>query len=199
MSLQDSYRRFAPLYDAVVAPLAAARRASLARLPQRPGLRVLLSGAGTGLDLPLLPPGSESVALDFTPAMLDRARRRGAGGGVACIQGDSRRLPFADASFDAVVLHLILAVVGEPARVLAEAARVTRPGGLVLVLDKFLRPGARAPLRRALTPLAARLATRLDVVFEDVLAQVPTLAVESDTAAAFAGWFRRIVLRRRAN
>jgi ubiquinone/menaquinone biosynthesis C-methylase UbiE len=196
MSLQDSYRRFAPFYDTVVAPLSAARRASLASLPQRPGLRVLLSGAGTGLDVPLLPPGSESVALDFASAMLDRARRHGAAHRVAFVQGDSTRLPFADAWFDAVVLHLILAVAADPVRVLAEAARVARPGACVLVLDKFLRPGARAPLRRALSPLTARLATRLDVVFEEVLAQVPALAVESDAPAAFCGWFRRIVLRR---
>lgn len=199
MSLRRSYRLLAPFYDLAIAAFTTRlRRESLAHLPQRPGLRVLVSGSGTGLDLPHLPPGNDYVALDITRAMLERSRRRAAALPAALVQGDSQRLPFAEAAFDAVVLHLILAVVPDAPRALAEAARVVRPGGRVLVLDKFLRPGQRAPLRRALTPLTAQFATRLDVVFEDVLAQVPALAVESDEPAALGGWFRRIVLRRTA-
>jgi hypothetical protein len=66
----------------------------------------------------------------------------------------------------------------------------------VLVLDKFLRPGQRAWLRRALTPLMGVVATRLDVVFEELLARVPGFVVESDQPALAGGWFRRIRLRR---
>jgi ubiquinone/menaquinone biosynthesis C-methylase UbiE len=197
MSLRHSYRLLAPFYDLAIARFTARlRRESLAHLPQHPGLRVLVNGSGTGLDLPHLPPGNDYVALDLTRAMLERSRPRAAALPAALVQGDSHRLPFPDGAFDAVVLHLIVAVVPDATRVLAEAARVVRPGGRVLVLDKFLRPGRRAPLRRALTPLMARLATRLDVVFEHVLAQVPALVVESDEPAALGGWFRRIVLRR---
>jgi ubiquinone/menaquinone biosynthesis C-methylase UbiE len=105
-------------------------------------------------------------------------------------------LPFADASFDAVVLHLILAVVPDPRACLAEAARVLRPGGTILLLDKFLRAGQRAPLRRIANPLVRRLATRLDVVFEDVLREVKGLTVVDDQAALAGGWFRRIRLQR---
>ena len=106
------------------------------------------------------------------------------------------RLPFAAGSFDIVILHLIVAVVGKPASVLAEAVRVTRSGGTLLVLDKFLRRAQGAPLRRLLNPLSARIATRLDVVFEDVIAQVPGVSLESDEPAAAAGWFRRIVMKK---
>ncbi|MCP2821209.1 methyltransferase domain-containing protein, partial [Salmonella enterica subsp. enterica serovar Typhimurium] len=79
----------------------------------------------------------------------------------------------ADAQFDCVVLHLIVAVVPDGAACLREAARVLRPGGAALVLDKFLRRGHPAPLRRLLSPLAGRIATRLDVVLEDALDGLP--------------------------
>ena len=70
------------------------------------------------------------------------------------------------------------------------------PGGVILILDKFLRRGQRAPLRRLLHPIAARVVTRLDVVFEDVLPRVPGLRLVSDDPAFAGGWFRRIRLER---
>jgi ubiquinone/menaquinone biosynthesis C-methylase UbiE len=197
VSLADSYRRIAPVYDWLVAlPLAAARRASLARIPASGRLHILLSAVGTGLDLAYLPPGHRYVGTDLVEAMLLRARPRIGALDFDLVRADSARLPFAAERFDVVVLHLIVAVVARPALVLAEAARVTRPGGTLLVLDKFLAPASRAPLRRLLSPLAGRIATRLDVVFEEVLAAVPDVTVESDRPALGGGWFRRIELRK---
>ncbi|HET7775726.1 MAG TPA: class I SAM-dependent methyltransferase [Azospira sp.] len=197
MSLKHSYTLFAPFYDgAVAAATRSARIKSLGALPTAPG-EVLLLGVGTGLDLPHLPPQHRYTGLDLTPAMLARACRHSGHLDFQAVGGDARTLPFATASFDVVVLHLILAVVPEPLACLRETARVLRPGGMVLVFDKFLRPGQAAPLRRLLTPLVARLATRLDVVFEELCAQVPQLHVEHDEAALAGGWFRLIRLTRR--
>ena len=112
------------------------------------------------------------------------------------VRGDSMALPFAAGGFDFVVLHLIVAVVPQPQRCLAEAARVLRPGGRILLFDKFLRRGERAWLRRGLTPLIEQLATRLDVVFEDVLGKVPGLRVLSNQPALARGWFRLIELQK---
>ena len=199
MALRYSYTLIAPIYDAFVAPFtAAARRHGLALLSEGPHAEVLLVGVGSGLDLPLLPRGPRYTGLDLTPAMLARARRKAAALKLE-IQldvGDARRLPYGDATFDVVVLHLILAVTPHPERVLAEAARVLRRGGRVLILDKFLRPGQKAPLRRLVSPLLGLLATRTNVVFEAVLAQAPDLDVLSDQPALAGGWFRRIVLRK---
>ncbi len=179
MSLRASYTLFAPLYDAAVRRASRKLRAdSLATLSVPRGAPVLIPGIGTGLDVPLLPRGPRYVGLDLTRAMLARVPRAGAG--LTLVQGDAMRLPFRDASFDAVVLHLIVAVVPDPRRCLAEAARVTRPGGQLLVLDKFLR----------------RLATRLDVVFESLLAEVGGLEIERDTPALAGGWIRSLVLRK---
>lgn len=195
MSLDRSYRLFAPVYDLVVRRATrSARAASLARLPANAGARVLVAGIGTGLDVPHLPSGNAYVGIDLTAAMLARVPLRG---DLALVRGDAMRLPFADGAFDFVVLHLIVAVVPEPARCLAEVARVLRPDGRGLVLDKFLRPGKRAPLRRALNSLSRRVATRLDVVLEEALAAAPGLAIESDAPALAAGWFRSVLLVKR--
>jgi ubiquinone/menaquinone biosynthesis C-methylase UbiE len=197
MSLRTSYTLLAPLYDAFVkAPLERVRAENLRGLASSAPGRVLLSGVGTGLDLPHLPGSHEYVGVDLTRAMLRRAGRVAVGHRIRFVQGDVMRLPFPDASFDHAVLHLILAVVPDPFACLRETARVVRRGGTVLVLDKFLRPGQRAWLRRALTPLMGVVATRLDVVFEELLARVPGFVVESDQPALAGGWFRRIRLRR---
>lgn len=195
--LRASYSLIAPLYDAIIErPMRQARQTSLAALPTRGRCSILVSGVGTGLDLPLLPGQHRYTALDFNAAMLARARPRAANLQVDFVLGDSMALPFADAQFDHVVLHLIAAVVPEPQRCLAEAARVLRPGGSILLFDKFLRPGKAAPLRRLLTPLSRRIATRMDVVFEDILKAAPELAVVSDQPLLAGGWFRGIVLRK---
>jgi phosphatidylethanolamine/phosphatidyl-N-methylethanolamine N-methyltransferase len=197
MSLQTSYRFIAPFYDLVIARASAnARRRSLVRLAPQRDQRVLVSGAGTGLDFPFLPPQPDYVALDLTAAMLNRSRSRASGLRMEWVQGDSMALPFADESFDCVVLHLIVAVVPEPRHCLAEAARVLKPGGRALLFDKFLRREQRALVRRALSPLSRQVATQLDVVFEDVLETVPQLHLISDEPALANGWFRLIELQK---
>jgi len=128
MSLERSYTFIAPFYDLVAenAAFARARRANLQHLKTNGASEVLLNGAGTGLDLPHLPPGNHYVALDLTRAMLQRAVRRASSLDIRWVQGDSEALPFADESFDCVVLHLIVAVVPRPERALSEAARVAK-------------------------------------------------------------------------
>ncbi len=60
------------------------------------------------------------------------------------------------------------------------------------MFDKFLRRSERAWLRRSLTPLMRQLATRLDVVFEEILETVSRLRLLSDKPALANGWFRLI-------
>lgn len=197
MGLQHSYRLIAPFYDlAVDQATRPMRKRSLTQLPDKPG-SILLAGVGTGLDLPHLPAHHRYVGIDLTGAMLKRSLPRARHLDFKAVQGDMHCLPFADASFDAVIAHLILAVVPQPALCLAEISRVLKPGGEALVLDKFLRRHQKAPLRRLLNPLSRRIATRLDVVFEDLLDLNPGLALSEDSPALAGGWFRRIRLVRR--
>ncbi len=198
MSLKHSYTLAAPFYDAfLTAATRGARKRSLAALADGAPRDVLLLGVGTGLDLPHLPTQHRYVGLDLTAAMLKRARPRTAGLHFIPLRGDVQRLPFHDGSFDAAVLHLILAVVPAPTLCLAEAARILKPGGTLLIFDKFMRRG-EAGWKRVLNPLTRRVATRLDVVFEDVLNEVGGLEVKSNEAALASGWFRLIRLTKPA-
>lgn len=197
MPLKVSYTFLAPLYDLVAGPaFRAARRDSLAALPREARGTVLINGVGSGLDFQFLPRGHRYVGLDLTQAMLSRSVRRAAGHEFSPVLGNSLALPFRDACFDHAVLHLILAVVPDAGRALAETARVVRPGGSILVFDRFLKHNERAPLRRLLNPLAEGLVTRLDVVLDDVVPRVPGLRVLSDEPAVANGWFRRVRLER---
>jgi phosphatidylethanolamine/phosphatidyl-N-methylethanolamine N-methyltransferase len=201
--LRWSYSLIAPFYDLAIArSLQKARSHSLSSLSTTSAGEVLLSGVGTGLDLPLLPALHQYTALDFNAAMLSRAKARGIKLGnkglqVEWVLGDSMALPFPDAKFDHVVLHLILAIVPQSDLCLREAARILKPSGTIILLDKFLRPKKLALLRRALTPLSRRIATRMDVVFEDVLGEVPQLQLVSDMPLLAGGWFRGIVLQKK--
>jgi phosphatidylethanolamine/phosphatidyl-N-methylethanolamine N-methyltransferase len=65
-----------------------------------------------------------------------------------------------------------------------------------LFFDKFLRRGQTALMRRLINPLMRRIATRLDVVFEDLLSEAPSLRLAHDQAALAGGWFRMIRLRK---
>jgi len=197
LSLKHTYTLWAPIYDLFVdRALRGPRRRSLARLGEVAGQEILLPGIGTGLDLPYLPAGGRYHGVDLTPAMLARARSRAdqLGIEIGLHEGDAMALPFENDRFDAVVLHLILAVVPEPARAFAEAVRVARPGARLLILDKFLRPGQRAPLRRMINPVISRLATRTDVIFEELLAGHDELRLVEDTPVLAGGWFRHLVL-----
>lgn len=198
MALRHSYTLLAPIYDLVIRSASEGlRRESLGNLEAHPDQTVLIAGIGSGLDIPHLPAGPRYVGIDVTPAMLHRAKRRAGHRGDLTLQvGDVMDLPYPDESFDAVVMHLILAVVPRPERALHEAARVLKPGGRMLILDKFLRPGQKAPVRRFLNLIFRHIATRTDVVFEHVLERTPELRLVRDEPALAGGWFRRIELRK---
>ena len=191
------YSFWSPVYDQV-AGFSGPRRDAIERLALRAGERVLLVGVGTGLDLPLLPPGVDVTGIDLTPAMLARAARRAAPGTKLAVM-DAQALDFADRSFDAVILHLILAVVPDGARCLAEAARVLAPEGRMSVFDKFLSDGAAPSFARRIANIPVRLlATDLNRSFGDLLHRsAAPLEIEENLAASWGGFFRRILLRRR--
>jgi len=193
--LQRSYTVLAPLYDAVVTlPTRTMRQRSLAQLVFA-DKTVLLCGIGTGLDRPFLPPGGYYTGIDLTWAMLTRAQKRSVPQQVMRLQqGDVLQLPYRDHSFDIVIMHFILAVVAKPQQALNEASRVLKPAGELTILDKFLKPGQPAPLRRFMNPLISRFITRTDVVFETLTH--PHLNIIHDQAALMNGWFRHILLRK---
>lgn len=182
------YTLIAPLYDAVVR-VASQRRRSISLLELRPGERLLISGSGTGADLPYVPPDVEVHAVDITPAMVERTRRRAAALGreVKARVGDAQALDYPDAWFDAVVLHLIVAVAPDGRRVLEEAARVLKPGGRAVVFDKFAPEGGRPSLlRRALNVVTRIVATEVTRQLEPLVRGTGLELVHREPAAPAA-------------
>lgn len=207
MALKHSYTLLAPIYDTLVSgPLDFYREKSLARLNDTNNKQILINGIGSGLDIPYLPTDAHYVGTDITPAMLRRAQKRASKHATECAPGpsldisfqiaDSQALPFQDNSFDIIIMHLILAVVPDPALALQEASRVLKPGGSIHLFDKFIRPGQLALGRRLLSIFSRHIATRTDVVFEDVLKTCPQLQIVTDEPALAKGWFRLIELEK---
>lgn len=101
--------------------------------------RVLDIGTGTGRMAEVFAPSSERItALDKSLDMLRLARAKLQHlppERLELVQGDFNGLPFAAASFDTVLLHQVLHFAQNPAAVLAETARVARPGGRIAVVD----------------------------------------------------------------
>jgi ubiquinone/menaquinone biosynthesis C-methylase UbiE/DNA-binding transcriptional ArsR family regulator len=96
-------------------------------------------GTGTGRIIEILAPRvGQALGVDQSREMLSIARvnleRTGASNGMVRL-GDMYQLPLPDASFDAVVIHQVLHYADRPAAAIAEAARVLRPGGALVVVD----------------------------------------------------------------
>ncbi|MBM9464824.1 demethylmenaquinone methyltransferase [Aeromicrobium sp. YIM 150415] len=110
------------------------RHLTVRRVDARPGERVLDLAAGTGVSsVPLAATGAQVVACDFSEGMLragkaDRPE-------LDFVAGDGMRLPFGDASFDAVTISFGLRNFPDPIGGLREMLRVTRPGGRVVVTE----------------------------------------------------------------
>ena len=137
---RDAFTRQADTFDAY-APKADER------LAERLGRALDDSSSGTILDLACGPgvvtaaiagAAAGVVAIDATPAMLEKAAARCRAAGhdnVEFREGDVESLPFGDASFDAAVTRLAIHHFRRPAAVLAEVFRVLRPGGRLVVVD----------------------------------------------------------------
>jgi len=147
-AVRSMFDRIAPVYDAMnrvmTAGLDLRWRRIAATAVVRPGDRVLDAACGTG-DLALAARGagaSEVVGVDFSPRMLERARRKSPA--IEWVQGDILDLPFDDGSFDAATVGFGVRNVADLERGLRELRRVLRPGGRLAVLE-ITTP--RGPLR----------------------------------------------------
>ena len=190
------YTLYSPGYDLVARLFDNSRRKSIESLDVQSGDKLLIVGAGTGLDLEFLPSDCEITATDLTPSMVERIRKRN-----QCLKlnlhamvMDGQALQFKDQLFDKAILHLILAVIPDPYACIKEVSRVLKKGGSVVVFDKFVPPGKKVSFKRRFFNLFANLiASDLTRDMESILKD-SGLTVVSDTKADWNGNFRLIKL-----
>lgn len=116
--------------------------AYFAFLDPKPGLAVLEVGAGTGSTLhalaKLVAPAGKIVGIDYSQTMVDEATRRAKESGLAMefLRMDAANLEFGDASFDRASSHIVFQHLPDSVKALSEMIRVTRPGGLVTIVEQ---------------------------------------------------------------
>jgi len=137
------YDRLASFYDLLEAPVERFRFASWrARLRDRiVGDQALEVGVGTGKNLPYYPRDVKVTAVDLSPPMLERARRRASvlGLEVELQEMDVQHLAFPDHIFDTVFATFVFCSVPDPVLGLREPRRVCKPDGRLLLLE-HMRP-----------------------------------------------------------
>ena len=142
----------------------AGRKATIAAA-ERIGGRILDVGIGTGISLTDYAPANRIVGVDYCEPMLRKAHERVVEHKLAHVEAiavmDAQRLGFADASFDAVVGQYVITTVPDPEAALDEFARVTRPGGEIILVNHLgAEAGPRRVFEQGFAPVARRLGWR---------------------------------------
>lgn len=172
------------------------RRRTRDALKLRPGERVLDVAAGTGVSTAeLVRSGAMAVASDFSIGMLRAGKKRAGRQRLPFVAADALHLPFADSVFDAVTISFGLRNVVDVPAALAEFARVTKPGGRLVVCEFStpILPGFRQVylnyLMRALPWVARRVSSNPEayVYLADSIRCWPDQRALARTITA-AGW-----------
>jgi len=190
------YTLYTPGYDLVARVVEKSRKRSIESLQIQPGDKVLIIGAGTGLDLDFLPGNCEITATDLTPSMVERIKRRNLVTRlqVEALVMDGQQLSFPDDQFDKVILHLILAVIPDPVACIREASRVLKKGGTAVVFDKFVPKGRKVSLMRSFFNLFTNFIASDITRNTDTILANSGFTVVSDEPADWNGNFRLIKL-----
>jgi len=156
------YGEYSGLYDLFFARFFYPRiKAVIRDLKIPPGARVLELGVGTGLALRAYPPHCHVTGVDLAPDMLERAQERIDRKGwrhIELHQMNAMDLDFDDSSFDYVMAFHVISVVPDAGQFLAEARRVCKPDGRIIVINHF-RSNKRvlASLDRRIEPITRRV------------------------------------------
>lgn len=194
----SKYKRLAPIYDLMMGNklFRNARMKTFSMLEMQAGQKMLLVGVGTGEDLPYIDTDIEITGIDLSECMLEKAKLKAKCHRIKLMPMNAEILCFADNSFDVVVLSLILSVVENPDQALREAYRVLKPGGRVLVFDKFMNmPGNPNLARKVFNVLTSLMGTDITRRFEDI-AQGFDLRVLNKEDSIMRGAYKIILLEK---
>ena len=199
--VQLAYRRWAPVYDRTFGKFVeTAVRQVTARANCFSG-KLLEAGVGTGLALPHYAANLSVTGIDLSPHMLTRAKARAdkaAKSNIhALLEMDAAALTFADASFDVAVAMFVMTVLPEPVLTMAELARVTRPGGTILICNHFsVEGGLRGAVEKHLARYSAKIGWRPEFPVETILGD-DRLRLVSKTPVKPFGFFTLLEFEKR--
>ena len=201
-AVKNSYARWAPIYDKTFGiATSAGRKKAVGFINGSEARDVLEVGVGTGLALPLYREDLSVTGIDFSEDMLTKARAKVQEMGLQHVQElsqmDARELSYEDASFDVVAAMHIVSVVPEPERVMAEMARVCRPGGKIVITNHFARQsGFLSVLEKISAPFENLLGWHSDFEISAVLGQ-PDLKVAEKSSLPPFGMMTFLVLEKK--
>jgi phosphatidylethanolamine/phosphatidyl-N-methylethanolamine N-methyltransferase len=170
------YAEFAPLYDRVFGKIFYSRLERVIEdLDIPPGTQVLEVGAGTGTSFPAYPTHCSVTGVDLAPDMLARARQKIQDNGWSHLQVmemNALDLKFPDNSFDFVMAFHVVTVVPDPVRMMAEAKRVCKPSGRIVIVNHFTSDvPVLGSLTKAMDPLTRWLGWRTDLQLKPFIAE----------------------------
>lgn len=164
------------------------------------GTEILEVGVGTGKNMPFYPQGVRMTAIDLTPGMLERARKRAADLrlNIALKIGDVQALEFPDSTFDAVVATCVFCSVPNPVLGFTESGRVLKPDGKIYLLEHMrIQTEPFGKLMDAINPLVVRLmGANINRRTLDNI-QSAGLKIETVQDLAMGGMFKLITARKK--
>jgi phosphatidylethanolamine/phosphatidyl-N-methylethanolamine N-methyltransferase len=197
------YGEFAPLYDRIFGKLFYNRIERVIEDLDIPvGAKILEIGAGTGTSFPAYPNHCEVTGVDLAPDMLARARQKINENGwhhFKVMEMDALNLTFPDNSFDYVMAFHVVTVVPDPIRMIAEAKRVCKPSGRIVILNHFTTDmPVIGSITQAIDPLTRLLGWRTDLKLKPFIATAG-LTVETVYKLSKASLYTVVLGRKNAN
>jgi len=184
------YNRFSLLYPVIDIFLARFRKMLISKVNGQPRGRLLEIGVGTGAHLQLY---KEHIitGIDISSGMLQKAKQQ-CDGRVQLLEMNGENLEFAEGSFDYVVLSHVLAVSGNPDKMLSEAYRVMKPGGKLYILNHFTPNNVVQYVDKCFVPFAKLLHFR-PVFRQEEIKGFHTFRLTEEISLGVVSYFKLLI------
>ena len=171
---RKTYDVWSKVYDNTFGVLVHRRQVrALQQLKLKPGDRVLDIGVGTGMTLIHYPKNVTVIGMDLSGGMLAKAQEKCAEQGLShckLVRADAMMPPFAEESFDHIMISHTISVVSDPNKLIRWAERLVKPRGRIVLLNHFQSTNpVVAWFERVLNPIFVKLGWRSDLALEEVV------------------------------